>query len=103
MLKRSKQQIPDEYSFYGVIAITRRGLPEPFTILRGAAITIAPVVGSNSRFIKLVMPNLPAPCIKVWLGKGGSKTPACPASVPTVSTPTPNISRSFARNAKHVG
>ena len=24
----------------------------------------------------------------VWLGNGGSKPPACPASVPTVSTPT---------------
>ena len=33
------------------------------------------------------MPNLPAPCMKVWLGKGGSKPPAWPASVPTVSTP----------------
>ena len=32
---------------YGVIAITRSGLPEPFTILRGAAITIAPVGGSR--------------------------------------------------------
>ena len=31
---------------YGVIAITRKGLPEPPTILSGAAITRAPVGGS---------------------------------------------------------
>ena len=33
-------------AYAGVIAITRRGLPLPFTILSGAAITIAPVAGS---------------------------------------------------------
>jgi hypothetical protein len=33
-------------SSYGVIAITRRGLPEPPTILSGAAMTRAPVGGS---------------------------------------------------------
>src|SRR6266700_2132452 len=86
---------------YSVIAITRSGLPEPLTILRGAATTIAPVGGSWSRFIRLVMPNLPAPCINVWLGKGGLKPPACPASVPTVSTPTHRILRSVARNCEH--
>jgi hypothetical protein len=31
---------------YGVRARTRRGLPEPLTILRGAAMTTAPVGGS---------------------------------------------------------
>ena len=31
---------------YGVIAITLTGLPEPFTIFSGAAITTAPVGGS---------------------------------------------------------
>lgn len=31
---------------HGVIAMTRSGLPEPFTILSGAAITTAPVAGS---------------------------------------------------------
>ena len=31
---------------YGVIAITRSGLPDPPTIFSGAAITIAPVGGS---------------------------------------------------------
>ncbi len=31
---------------YGVMAITRRGLPEPFTIFRGAAMTTAPVGGN---------------------------------------------------------
>ena len=34
------------FSCYGVIAITRNGLPEPFTILSGAAITTAPVGGN---------------------------------------------------------
>ena len=32
----------------------------------------------------------------VWFGNGGSKRPACPASVPIVSTPTPSTSRSWA-------
>lgn len=32
--------------YYGVIEITRRGLPEPPTILSGAAITREPVGGS---------------------------------------------------------
>src|SRR5467141_3148840 len=31
---------------YGVMARTRRGLPEPLTILRGAAMTTAPVGGN---------------------------------------------------------
>jgi hypothetical protein len=31
---------------YGLMARTRRGLPEPLTILRGAAMTTAPVGGS---------------------------------------------------------
>ena len=31
---------------YGVRAMTRRGLPEPFTIFSGAAMTTAPVGGS---------------------------------------------------------
>src|SRR6266481_4815339 len=34
---------------YGEMARTRRGLPEPLTILRGAAMTTAPVGGSWSR------------------------------------------------------
>src|SRR5258708_36065618 len=87
---------------YGVIAITRSGLPEPLTILSGAAITIAPVGGSNSRFTRLVMPNLPAPCMYVWLGNGGSKPPARAASGPTGFTPTPQIARPFAPHAAHV-
>lgn len=33
-------------AYAGVMAITRRGLPLPLTILSGAAITIAPVAGS---------------------------------------------------------
>src|SRR5713226_920321 len=75
--------------YYGVMAMTRRGLPEPLTILSGAAITIAPVVGSRCRFTRLVRPNLPAPCMKVWLGKAGSNPPARPASVPRFPHPRP--------------
>src|SRR6059058_4588201 len=38
---------PSSYrSGLGTMAITRTGLPEPFTIFSGAAITIAPVTGS---------------------------------------------------------
>src|SRR5215208_313157 len=59
----------------GAMASTRSGLPLPPTILRGAAITIAPVGGSRSRFLKLARPNFPAPCIVAWLGKGGSNVP----------------------------
>ena len=33
-----------------------------------------------------------------WFGNGGSNVPACPASVPIVSTPTPSTSRSRASN-----
>src|SRR5258707_15670583 len=88
---------------YGVIAITRSGLPEPLTILSGAAITIAPVGGSNSRFTRLVMPNLPAPCMYVWLGNGGSEAPALPAWGPTVSTPTPKIKPPLARKTEQFG
>src|SRR5260370_7518320 len=84
---------------YGVIAITRSGLPEPLTILSGAAITIAPVGGSNSRFTRLVMPNLPAPCMYVWLGNGGAKPPPSPPSVPPGFPPPPKISRRFPRTA----
>src|SRR6185437_11256164 len=57
-------------------ATTRTGLPLPFTILSGAAITTAPVAGSLSRLRRLASPNLPLPCIVAWLGKGGSNVPA---------------------------
>ena len=50
---------------YSVIAITRNGLPDPFTILSGAAMRTAPVGGNWSRLTRLVMPNLPWPCIVV--------------------------------------
>ena len=63
-------------SYAGASASTRRGLPLPPTILSGAAITIAPVAGSRSRLHKLASPSLPAPCIVVWFGNGGSKPPA---------------------------
>jgi hypothetical protein len=49
----------------GVMASTRSGLPEPPTILSGAAITTAPVGGSWSRLTRLVMPNFPWPCMVV--------------------------------------
>ena len=39
---------------------------------------------------------MPAPCMMVWFGNGGSNPPAWPASVPMVSTPTPSTSRSWA-------
>src|SRR6185437_2117831 len=90
----------NELDQLGTSAITRSGLPEPPLILSGAAMTTAPVGGNWSRLIRLVMPNLPAPCIVPWLGKGGSKVPACPASVPMVSTPTPSTSRWCARNSE---
>ena len=48
----------------GVMAMTRKGLPEPPTIFRGAAMTMAPVGGSWSRLHRLANPNLPLPCIR---------------------------------------
>src|SRR6185437_12723758 len=50
----------------GTSANTRKGLPEPLTILSGGAITTAPVGGSWSRFVRLARPNRLAPCISVW-------------------------------------
>ena len=47
------------------------GLPLPLTIFSGAAMTTAPVGGSRSRLHRLARPNLPAPCMMVWLGNGG--------------------------------
>ena len=52
--------------------------------------------GSLSRFASWVRPSRPAPSRKLWSGKGGSKPPAAPASIPTVSTPKPEMSRSLA-------
>src|SRR5579885_2444148 len=80
----------------GAMASTRTGLPLPCTIFSGAAMSTAPVGGSWSRLQRLARPNLPAPCMVAWLGNGGLKVPACPASVPIVSTPTPSTSRSCA-------
>src|SRR5262249_26637510 len=86
---------------HGVMASTRNGLPEPLTIFKGAAITMAPVAGSWSRLHREARPNLPLPCMMQWFENGGSKVEAMPASVPTVSTPTPRMSRCFARNSEH--
>jgi pimeloyl-ACP methyl ester carboxylesterase len=48
----------------GVMAMTRRGLPDPPMILSGAAMTMAPVGGSWSRLDRPANPNLPLPCIR---------------------------------------
>src|SRR5579884_1177976 len=80
-VKRDVSKIRDAHKdllglHYGVIAIARNGLPDPLTILSGAAMTMAPVGGNSSRLIRLVRPNLPAPCKNVCEGNGGSKPPA---------------------------
>ena len=52
MLKNGTVPAPSQASprglegIHGVIAMTRKGLPDPPTILSGAAMTIAPVGGS---------------------------------------------------------
>ena len=63
----------------------------PPTIGSGAMTMTAPLTGSLSTFCNWVRPNLPAPSRKLWAGKIGSKPPAPPASMPTVSTPKPLI------------
>ena len=63
---------------------------------------IDPFGGIKSKLHKLVKPILPAPCIILWFGNCGSNEGAIPASVPTVSTPTPNTSFSFANNSDAV-
>ena len=82
-------------------ASTRVGLPEPPTIGSGAAITTAPVGGSSARFCSWVRPYLPAPSRNEWHGNGGSNECAAPASVPTVSTPTPMTGASSASQRAH--
>jgi hypothetical protein len=52
-------------------------------------ISSVPVGGSCARFCSWVSPYLPLPISAAWHGNGGSKEWAAPASVPTVSTPTP--------------
>src|SRR6185437_14879882 len=70
-------------------ARARHGLPEPPLIGSGPASTTAPRGGSRARFCSWVSPYLPAPSSDAWQGNGGSKECAAPASVPTVSTPSP--------------
>src|SRR5690606_36258699 len=82
-------------------ASTRTGLPEPPTMGSGGATTSAPVAGSRSRLRSMVSPYLPAPCMKAWQGKAGSKEWAAPASVPTVSTPSPMTGASSASQRAH--
>src|SRR5207302_3813720 len=60
----------------GTSASTRSGLPEPFLIFRGAAISTAPVGGSWSRLARLASPNLFAPCIRWCAGIAGSNAKA---------------------------
>src|SRR6202166_1386283 len=90
-------------TYAGTSASTRSGLPEPLTIFNGGAMTTAPVGGSLSRLVRLASPKRFEPCMMVWQGNMGSKLCAWPASVPTVSTPTPRMSRSLARNGTHCG
>ncbi len=82
-------------------ASTRAGLPDPLTIGNGPAITTAPVLGSRARFCSWVSPYLPAPSRNEWHGNGGSNECAAPASVPTVSTPTPSTGASCASQRAH--
>src|SRR5712664_1113714 len=70
-------------------ARARHGLPDPLTSLSGATMSIAPVAGSRARLASWVRPYLFAPSRKVWQGNAGLKECEAPASVPTVSTPTP--------------
>lgn len=46
-------------------------------------------------------PYLPAPSRKEWHGNAGSNECAAPASVPTVSTPTPITGASSASHCAH--
>src|SRR5437867_8131968 len=77
-------------------ARARHGLPEPLTSFSGATTRTAPVGGSLARLASCVSPYLLAPRRNRWQGNGGLKEWAAPASVPTVSTPTPTIGASFA-------
>ena len=67
------------------------GAPDPPTIGSGPVITTAPVMGRRARFRSCVRPYLPAPSNEEWHGNGGLKECAAPASVPTVSMPSPII------------
>src|SRR5207253_2510198 len=70
-------------------ARARQGLPDPLTSFSGATSRTAPVGGSFARLASWVRPYLLAPSRNRWQGKGGLNECAAPASVPTVSTPTP--------------
>src|SRR5262249_21156057 len=77
-------------------ARTRQGLPEPPTIGSGPTMSTAPRGGSFSRFCSCVRPYLSWPRRNEWQGNGGWNECAAPASVPTVSTPTPTTGASSA-------
>ncbi len=67
----------------------------------GEARTTAPVGGRRSRLRSCVRPYLPAPSRKLWQGKGVENECAAPASVPTVSVPSPRIGVCSASHCAH--
>src|SRR5207253_491011 len=77
-------------------ARARQGLPDPLTSFSGATTKTAPVGGSFDRLASCVNPYLLAPSRNWWQGNGGVNEWAAPASVPTVSTPTPTNGLSLA-------
>src|SRR3989441_7064368 len=77
-------------------ARARHGLPDPLTSFNGATSRTAPVGGSFARLASWVRPYLLAPSRNRWHGNGGLNECAAPASVPTVSTPTPTTGLSLA-------
>ena len=57
----------------GVMAMTRRGLPEPPTIFRGAAMTMAPVGGSSIEVGQTSQPELAAAVHQIVVREGWFK------------------------------
>src|SRR4029079_264601 len=84
-------------------ATARAGAPDPVTMGSGPTIRTAPVGGSDARFCSWVRPYFPLPIREEWHGKAGSKEWAAPASVPTVSTPTPITGDRSATHRAHSG
>src|SRR6202022_4630514 len=80
---------PRRRAYRWTSARARQGLPDPLTSFSGATTRTAPVGGSFDRLANCVSPYLLAPSRNWWQGNGGLKEWAVPASVPTVSTPTP--------------
>ena len=76
----------------------------PFGVFRPDGDGAEPMVGVaiGDRILD-VAAVAPAPSMKAWQGKGGSKLWAVPASVPTVSTPMPIIGADWASQRAHSG